>query len=211
MLLKEIGESLIRTVSAALKTDEDRYEPDFVDDLVHTYRAKAIWEIWRVSKRLNPIWTQQFIAEFSQDLQDDDCLVRFVCPPAISLDNKRDGFLYIGTIQGNEAYRKVISRAGLANADQHRITKLNGRLTKALYSDGFLEIYGKPLIRDVRVDGIFANPTDVPAFNPAFDPYPLDDNTLTIMKNLLIQAEMVPMASAQPDMISDSNDIKRNI
>lgn len=208
MTLPQVRESVIRIVSAALKTDEDRYEAAYIDDVIHQYRAEAIWTVWQRAKRVNANWTQQFISTYSKDLQDDDCLVRFACPPLIALDKKTDGAIYVGSIVGNVSYRKVTSRAELANNDVHRFIKSNSRAIKALYSDGFWEIHGDPLIKELRIDGVFANPTDVPTFNPISDQYPIDDKTLTMVKNLIVLSEMAPMASTEPDRISDSTDKK---
>ncbi len=205
MLQAEVRENITRAVAAALETDENRYEADYIDGIADQYRALVIKEIWRVDKRINSIWTQQFFAEYSADLQDNENFVRFACPPTISIDKKRDGFFFVGSIDGIEAYRKVESRATLSNANNHRITKLNNRVIKALWSDGYWEIYGAPLIKDLRVDGIFSKPTDVPTFNPEFDDYPVDDNTLVVMKRM-IREEMGVMAATPLDTISDSSD-----
>ncbi len=209
MTLPQIRESVIRIVSAALKTDEDRYEPDYIDAIVHQYRAEAIWQIWQKERRVNANWTQQFISEYSSDLQEDDCFVRFACPPLIALGKKADGAVYVGSADGHVTYRKVTSRAELANNDLHRFTKTNNRTIKVLWSDGYWEAHGDPLIKELRTDGIFANPTDIPTYNIEHDQYPIDDNTLVLMKKLIVLSELVPMASAEPDRISDSTDKKQ--
>ena len=206
MTLPQVRESVIRIVSAALKTDEDRYEPDYIDDIIHQYRAEAIGIVWQRDKRINSNWTQTHIATYSRDLQDEDCFVRFACPPLIALGKKADGAIYVGSIAGNIAYRKVTSTAELANNELHRFTKSNERNIKALWGEGFWKVYGSPLIKELRTDGIFANPTGIPTFNPIADEYTIDDNTLVIMKKLIVLSEMAPMASAEPDRVSDSTD-----
>jgi len=206
MILPEIRESVIRTVSSALATDEDRYEPDYIDAIIHQYRAEAIAIIWQRDKRVDSNWTQQFIAVHNKDLQDDPVFVKFACPPVISLDKKTDGALFVGSIDGHISYRKVTSRAELANNDLHRFIKSGSRTLKALYSDGFWEIHGDPLIKDLRIDGVFADPTDIPTFNTEVDEYPLDDKTLVLMKKLILLSETAPMASSEPDRVSDSTD-----
>ena len=65
------------------------------------------------------------------------------------------------------------------------------------------------MIKELRTDGIFANPTDIPTYNIEHDQYPIDDNTLVLMKKLIVLSELVPMASAEPDRISDSTDKKQ--
>ena len=208
MTLPELREAVIRIVSAAIVTDADRYDSAFIDAIIHQYRAEAIWIIYQKEKRINSLWTQQFIAEYSADLQEGGC-IRFACPPLVALDNKTDGAIYVGSIDGDIAYRKVTSRAELANNDLHRFSRSNSRNPKALYSDGVWEIHGDPLIQDLRVDGIFMNPTEIKTYNIDIDQYPLDDKTIVLMKKLIFASELIPMASQEPDRISDSTDKKK--
>ena len=200
MTLLEITEEVIRTDSGGgIITDENKLDSDFIQSLVHEYRAKAIWDSWQRTRRINPVWTQQFIPEFEPDLQESKDFVKFTCPSVVSLDDKRDGFLYIGTIEGDFAFRKVISRADLANKNRHRFTK---KRPKALYSDGFLEIHGN--IREIKVDAIFSNPTDIPTYNIEFDNYPISDDILVLMKAILFQTQTSVIESKTADVISDS-------
>jgi len=200
MTLLEITEEIIRTDSGGgVITDENKLDSDFIQSLVHEYRGKAIWDSWQRTKRINSLWTQQFIPEFEEALQESSDFTKFACPPVISLDDKRDGFLYIGTVDGDFSFRKVTSRADLANKNRHRFTK---KRPKALYSDGFLEIHGN--IEEVRVDGIFANPTDIPTYNAEFDNYPISDDILVLMKALLFQTQTSIIDRKPADVISDS-------
>ena len=67
MTLPQVRESVIRIVSAALKTDEDRYEPDYIDDIIHQYRAEAIGSIWHRDERKNSKWMQHIVSTYSMD------------------------------------------------------------------------------------------------------------------------------------------------
>lgn len=190
MTLQEIIDIFIRIPSGGVLTQENRYDDLFIESAVHRVRSTAIFAYWQKTKRINPIWTQQFVPVFNEALQEDDlCKVIFPCPAPVNLDEQMDGFLYIGTEDGNCPYRKVVSRAELANANKHRSIKITKDIVKVLYSDGNLEVYGNTDLKKIRVDGIFQNPTLIPTYNRDIDPYPVDEALIDMMKNIYYQTE----------------------
>lgn len=211
MLLTKIVELFQRLPSGGILTDENKLDPDFIEDAVHRARASAIFIYWQRTKRINALWTQQFIAQFDEDIQENNCLVKFEVPPVVSLDNKMDGFLYIGTVDKDCAFRKVESRAQLANANLHRITKVSNRINKALYSDGFMEIHGNTMLKELKVDGIFINPTDIPTFNKEFDEYPVSLDLVNQMETIIANIETPQIEKEPIDVISDSADTTSSI
>lgn len=208
--LPNIIEEIIATPSGGIITDEVKLDNPYIESLVHEYRAKALVDMWanRRVKRINPLWLQQCVLEYSKDLQEDECFVKFVCPATIRLDNKTDGMLYVGTIEGNCPYDKVSTRAELSDILNHRITKNN---VVSLYSDGLIEIWNNPLCESVRIDGIFNVPTEVPTYNKWKDPYPISPDLLVTMKNMLFQIETSKTIVVHSDKISDSTDTRELI
>lgn len=207
MILQQLIEEIIRTgIDAGIITDEDRIDHDFIESLVHQYRAEAIIMVYNNDryKRINASWTQQFIAEYDKTIQDDISTVKFKVPPVISLDKFRDGHLYIGTIDGNCPYRKVVGRAELTMA-QHRHLKNNGA-TRVFASDGFIEEYGNPDLRDLRTDSIFQNPTDVPTYNKFTDEYPVSPEVVALLKELIWTKETSLIKQQFTDSVSSSKD-----
>src|SRR3989304_826578 len=99
-------------------------------------------------------------------------------------ESKFDGLLYVGQINKNCAFRKVVSRAELSTINHHRTSK---KAIKYLYSEGILEVYSNPLLKEVLIDGIFTNPELVPTFNINFSEYPIDIANLAQMKILILQ------------------------
>jgi hypothetical protein len=201
--LREIADEIIRAKEGGISVDESKYDLQYIYSLIHQARAQAIFTFWQKTKRVNNSWTQKFIATYAKDLQDNNCCVKFEAPSAISLDNKMDGFLYIGTVDWNCAYRKVESRSKNASFNKYRYTRNNTNIPRVLYSDGFLEVWGNTFIRELQVDGIFNNPTSVPTFSVDYDEYPCDSALLEQIKVILLNQDLKPQVGPI-DVKSDS-------
>jgi hypothetical protein len=195
-----------RIPSGGVFTDENRFDVRFVETAVHRFRALAIFNYWQKFRRVNPVWTQQHTPTFKKDLQEDNCKVIFECPPPISLGTLMDGFLYIGTVDGNCAYRKVVNRSQMANINVHRNMKPTLNQVDVLYSDGMLECYGNTDMQEIRVDGLFMDPTQVPTFNKFKDEYPVSLDIFEAMKVLAFETEQKIIIARPIDVKPDSQD-----
>lgn len=205
MTYSELADDIIRTVQGGISTvDSKLNNQEYLFDLITQYRAIAIKQNFTKSRRIHPSWTQQFYPEYSKDLQENACFVKFSVPLPIPMEDRQDGFMYIGQKVGNKAYKRLTSRAEIATYDQHRTTK-NG--VRVLYSDGFLEVYGNTMIQDLRLDGVFADPRQVPTFNVGYDDIPIDDESIILLKQLLIQSQMLSEAQAPADIKQDNKDL----
>lgn len=202
--LIEIRDDLIGTPSGGVMIDDTKYDLPYIEYLIHQYRARAIFQSWLTTKRINPLWTQQFIATYDENAQDVPGAVVFNCPAPISLDSMMDGFLYIGKVDGNCAYTKVVSRAEMANQNLHRYSKCVPGNEKALWSDGRIEVYGNTMLKELRVDGILENPELVPTYNKNFDQYPISNDILVIMKDLLMKEQINVMTQTTSESSTDN-------
>jgi hypothetical protein len=124
MTLPEIKDSTERFLGGfGITTDESRWDGLYMESLIHKYSRMAIVMQFGKNKRVNPIWSQQYILPFSEGLQEDNCLVRFEIPSFIQLDNSRGGLIYVGTVEGNCPFRVANTRQDLINAQTHRGAK----------------------------------------------------------------------------------------
>lgn len=203
--LPNIADSIIRQVQGGIRTDETKFSIPYLYSVIHEARASVIKALFTQERRIQSSWTQIVIPDFNADLQDNDCCVKFEVPATIALDKKTDGLLYVGEINKNCAFRKVISRAELSTINKHRTSKA----IKFLYSEGTLEIYSNPLLKEVMVDGIFANPTLIPTYNIALSEYPIDDMLLNQLKISVMQILGVEAQTGEDkinNMSDNSND-----
>lgn len=190
MTLPKIVDLIQTMANAGVYPDASRFDTPFIEDTIHKARAAVLMDFYGKTKRINPIWTQQYTAKFDINLQDDPCLRRFKVPPVLTLDVFLDGFLYVGTIDGNCQYDKLNTRANLANSEANRYTKLQEDQVKYIYSDSFIECYGNKELEDLRTDAIHLRPTDIPTYNKTYDEYPLDEALILQMQGLLFGTEI---------------------
>lgn len=209
--LPNIADQIIRNVQGGIRTDETKFSPPYLFDLIHQARSTVIKNRFTKERRIQSVWTQQYIPDFIPELQDSNCIVKFSVPAPIPLDNQTDGFIYIGEINNNCAYRKATSRGEIANYNKHRATRnnkgvvMNGNI-KVLYSDGILEVYGNPLLKEIRIDGIFMNPTLIPTYNIHLSEYPIDDASLQEMKIIILKNITNIEARTPSDKTQDKSD-----
>jgi len=207
MLLTNLKSQVIRMVSGGIESADTKYDFSDIEDNIHYGRAFVIAQDFQTKKRIASSWLQPYIATYSQDMQDSGAkFIRFKVPDVIQLDNYRDGFIYVGGLNSNIAYRRVNNRAEMANYNNNRITKQTNRVTKFLYEDGYIEIYGDNEIRKLRIDGIWQRPTEIPGFNQDVDQYPLGENLVSVLKDYLLKTTLIPEQQKWPDQIADGRE-----
>jgi len=201
-ILPKIADAIIRNIQGAIRTSETKFDIPYIYQVIHEARASILKATFTKERRIQSSWTQIYIPDFNADLQDNDCVVKFEVPAPVALDNKIDGFLYVGMIEKNCAFRKAVSRAELSNINRHRTGR---KAIKYLYSEGIMEVYANPLIKEMMIDGIFANPTVLPTYNIRFSEYPIDDASLALLKTAVAGLLGVP-AQTPADKKQDNFD-----
>jgi len=203
MTLIQIADQLIKEVQGGVRSASSKFSREYMYSLIHAYRANVIRAQFTKSSRIHPTWTQQFYPEYSKDLQDDECAIKFQVPPSIIMSSTTNGYLYIGEVGGNCAYPQLNSRAELAVYNQHRVTKKDVRI---IYSDGILEVYGNTELKMIRIDGVFQDPTKLPTYNIELDEYPIDNESLNMMKDMIVKAELGAEAQTPANFKQDALD-----
>lgn len=206
MLQDEIIERLSRLPSGGVINDQNRLDRGYLRSVLITFRNKLIVILYngdrntKASKRINPQCIQKYWPVYEKDLQEGNTFVLFRCPEFISLSENSDGLRYGGTIDGSCSFRRIASRSQLSNFNQNKITNVNnGRFTSFLYdgSQQMLEVYGNTEIKEMLIEGVFADPADVPTWNALSDPFPLADNDITLLE-AMIYAEQTKVESLTP-------------
>lgn len=201
--LPEIVEEIVRADNGGVFTDEQKQDMDYMESVVHEYRAQAIFLTFNKTRRINPAWTQKCEVTLDEDAQESEKYALFKVPQPVSLGQFMDGHMYVGSVCGTRNFRKCTSRADLANRNNHRYTRVKQDIEKVVYSDLCYEVYGNTELKKLLVDGVMMYPTEVPTYNKWVDPYPISPDVLTIMKSFVIQ-ETRPAAQAPSDTKSDS-------
>ena len=195
--LPEIASGLINTMQSVHNV-QTKFELPYMYDLCNQYKAVQQRISYQSTGRISPTWTLVHYCEYEADLQvSGSGMIRFRCPAPVVLDEMTDGFIYIGTVTKNCAFRKLQNRAELAGYNRHRVTKSG--VIKTIWSEGFLEVYGDPLIKELRVELVPLNPMEVSTYNTEFSDYPLDEDNLVSLKQLLINGELDRQAKSPAD------------
>ncbi len=187
--LTEITELVSRIPDGGVVNSNDRWDMGYLEKLVHTYRARLLKAIYLSNKRINPVCYQKHWPEYEELLQDDDgCTVKFRHPEVISLDDRSDGFRYIGGTDCASNFARIHSRAWVSTFNDSRITNVNNRRRTSVLYDGsaqVLEIYGNPEVDSILTESLLATPTDIPTYNKDQDQYPLSEDLITDMISMI--------------------------
>lgn len=218
MTLTQITERISRIAQGGIITDETRFDTKFVRSIVNTYRGAVARIRYREAGNVHPLYYQKFYFEYSKDLQDSDCYVKFNCPAPISLSKETDGFRYIGTVPEDGtpsiAWQRIQNRPNLSLYNKHKVTKIIlNRNVSALWdaSHSAFEIYGNLSIIEGMTEAVFANPLEIPTYNVNIDNYPIPEDDISFMEQLIQNEKTNIIINTQPDLLSNSNDLTNQV
>jgi hypothetical protein len=204
MRLEQIIERLERVPEGAIITNQNRYDFWFLVSVLDEYRAAYLKDNYQKNKRLNPASYQKHYPRFKKELRTD-CYTAFESPSVISLDKVSDGLRYFGTNTQSgvetDGFIRIHSRAELSNMNNHKVMNVrNNRNTYFMLdsSAGLIEVYGKNWdIEEVLEEAIFASPVDVPTFNWKLDQYPIEEDAIpTIIQMIFMGVTRISAATA---------------
>lgn len=203
--LVKLADDMKRMLGGGISTVDSKFNNlPYLYDLINQARAVVIRNDFIKTRRPHPAWIQSFTLEYDASLQESDCFVKFMCPNIIAMEARQDGFIYIGQTDGNCSYKRILTRGELSNYNKHRHTDSRVRV---LYADGILEVYGNQMLKELRVDAVFSNPTDVPTYNINVDLYPIDENNLIMLKQYLYQSQLEIEQKTPADIKQDNKDL----
>lgn len=212
--LKEIVHRITSNVNGGNTTDEMRYDSLYIESKIHTARASILSAMSRqpMFDRINEACVQVYSVELLEEDVEADCdVVRFPCPTVIRLDDRHDGFVYVGHVNGQKPFIRV--RSNYTALSMHSIFQKEKGVVwdyQADYDGKFyINVYKNTKQRKLLVKALFNDPTEVPNYRPDIDQYPIDatlenDIVTTISNDLLKQMVRTP------DVTSDSLDTVPN-
>lgn len=217
MILPKLRDRVRGRVAAALSTDESRWSDEYIVSLINSARAEICKDYYfgdknrKKNRRINPLAVQKCYVSKDDDLQDNDCLVKFPCPAFIGLGRYSDGVRFIGKADGTCAFDRARSRGQLANFNKHSVMSVTNEIGVVAMYDGtekVWEIYNDSMIKEILVEGIFNDPREVPMYNQDMDEYPLNEDYIPELERLIFQTVTGQEAQQMPDYVSSSDDVK---
>jgi hypothetical protein len=210
MIEAEIIERIQRLPFGGIISANNRLSDLYVRTLLNTFRAQIIRTIYQKDKRINPECYQKFYPVFNADFQDTKCVVKFQCPEVIALDSNSDGFRYIGTIDCSQEFRRIRTRSMLSTINRHQVMSVKTGIYTGVLYDGsaqVLEVYGNDDIEEMLVEGIFIDPNQIPTYNPKFDQYPLNDDLIPMVEDMILKSQTALEAGTTPDYTNQETQV----
>lgn len=210
-----LAEDLIRSNSGGIFTNENKNDIDFVLFLLDQFRGLAIQAFYSDPKVRQPMVHNSLLQPYTAYKADatqvldrvtqKTCVIKFKCPQVLIINEVVDGAGYIGSPSGKENYRRVRSRAELAEYYNHPMS--NPSSSKYIYAyldvDDTLEIHGNIKQNEVLMNMCFSSPTQVPGFNIDTDRYPTNNAIQAKIKDLANKISLREIAASPEDRIQD--------
>ncbi len=209
MILTKLVETIIRTPSGGIMTDENKLDRDFIAANIHQASATAKIKWYETKGSIHDMWFQRYIPPYETPLQTTgDCMAQFRCPQTINLGTCRDGFEYVGTPDGRKAF-PWLGPGGMETVyANHPVSNRRGRVTwRWEYNEGgygVIKLYGRKNLSSILVKGIFANPLDIPTFRQEFDQYPITEELIPLIRQELCNLQTKIIVMQRADTVSDS-------
>lgn len=205
--LKELVDKIKSNVESGFTTDESRLDDLFIESKIHSARGMILSNLVRsgMRDRIN----ESFVQAINPDLleYDEECeMVTFECPPIIHLDDRHDGFVYVGHVSGMKPFIRV--RSNYTALSMHSLYQKEKQIVwdfvVNVTGSYDINIYKNHRLRKILIKAIFNNPTTVPNYRKDVDQYPLDAVTENEVVEMVSVDLLKKITSVAPDYISDS-------
>jgi len=198
MILRNVADELIRSVSATVNTNDGRYDPLYVEQLIPHLREQSIKIDYfgdrtrAASRRLDYSLVQSFTVQ--KDVVQDNALdyITFTSPNAVSISRMLNGFIYVGHKNKSISFIQLFNREDVANMTARGLFT-NGKVIGYIWEGGKILVFGSKMILELNVRGIIADPTKVPGFLIETDDYPVSESLMLIMTDLFKANQNVNM------------------
>lgn len=220
--LNTITNDLLNIIRGAQITQSEPISKRQIEAWIHQYRALLIKQDMDKGKRPNPDYIQTIqaleVEEVSEaegselDINENEGGLRtfrtmITLPKTIDL-NFKSGFMYIGTIAGQEV--QFVSEQ---RSRWQQYMKYTGNDRVAYLHDGYIYVTNDKEIRYITVRGIFEIPTEVSHLNNTNElitdatedtEYPIPINMVPILKEMILKQELGIEALTYSDVDNDS-------
>jgi len=212
--LTEIVHRITSNVSGGITTDEMRFDSLYIESKIHNARASILSASSRqpMFDRINEACVQAYSVELLEEEVEPDCdVVRFPCPTVIRLDDRHDGFVYVGHVNGQKPFIRI--RSNYTALSMHSLFQKEKGIVWDFQADYdgkfYIHIYKNPKQRKLLVKGLFNNPTQVPNYRVDVDQYPIDATLENDIVNA-VSTELLRQMVRTADVVSDSLDTVPN-
>lgn len=208
MLLYNIVDQIISSVSGGIRTDDTKFASLRIEDKIDVWRQKALITLYNgnrdlaANKLISPLNYQQFDVLYNPLIQDAGAnYIKFELPEPVALNKYKNGYVFLGNKNTGENFTQLKDPSFFSNAKKSKLIdprKVYWFRTGALYA----KFWGNTNLKTFFVDGIIARPLLVPNFDPEITDYPASEEVLDLIFNYAA-AELMPQANRVADPIND--------
>lgn len=206
MKLNDIVDVITRDVSGAKNSSANRHDPAYLKQTIHSYRARLAERDYKSTGFINPIYLQNFYLQFDKTFQatipQGNKFILYKLPRTITMV-KKDGIEYIGGISCSSPWRYLKSRSEMATLNSNWFTAISNHQKEiyALYDAGNsrLEIYNGQTVQEGLVMALFADPTEVNTYNVDVDQYPIAEDSISELREMIYMDITDKTKSTKPE------------
>lgn len=210
MLTAVVIDELIRSVQGAVNTANGRFDSEYVQALLPQLRAEAIVISYNGSRSqaanrtIAGQWLQTIKVTIPSNQQgNSNEFLQVEIPRIIRINDRTDGLVYVGNDDTAVNFSRAYTKTEVADLKKRGFLK--GKEIVYIYTGNNLEIYGNKILKDLEIQGVFSDPTEISGFNWYESDYPVDEYTLAIMKDLFMQRARIEMG-VPVDTVADGQD-----
>jgi hypothetical protein len=188
----EYNDRIIKVLTGSgVRTDElqGRGE-DFISSLRDSARGEVLNQLYLRGGGVAPIFFQEMYFEEKDMIQEDDCVVKFFCPPPLYKPNGMPWVEWVGgkNWSRDSRFRVAVSRTDLIDKNAHHITG-RSNLVRAFYDNAMAcwWVYRNKGANSFAVRQICADPYKVPEYNIDKDDYPFPTDQDDFMMDIIIK------------------------
>ena len=206
--LAEIVDKIKIALGSGVSTDEGVLDDAFIANKVHGARAMIISTAARTPARDRIV--EACVQTINPGLleYDVECdAVRFKCPTVISIDDRHDGFVYVGHVNQMKPFMRI--RSNYTALSMHSLFAKEKEVlwdyTAGYQGEFTINVYKNSKLTNLLVKAIFNDPTQVPNYREDIDQYPIDA-TLEVELVEMVVNDLMRKFVRVPDTISDSTE-----
>lgn len=210
--LQQIIVMAIKRLRGGIVTDEDDITPASLIPLAATARAFALQQAFQVrNRRIHPDWAQTITHQIDIKRQDIEGCSVFALTPWLSLGNSiQDGLIFIGNSQCPHGFTRARDLADLGNIRSHHIMS-NFQDPICVAVDNEWRIYHRgPRPKSFITQQICRDPRDAPGFNVELDRYPIDEDSIPVMIQYLVEQYLAQATATATNATSNSRDDQKS-
>ncbi len=209
--LIEIAESVERLMESGQSTDEGLLDHLYTYSVINKVRAAVLRADFSKSKRWSHQALQTFYPDFETYYQNSVCYTRFNLPTGfIQANASQDGLVYFGSdgvqIYESQNFDRIKNRAELNDfLNNSRTNKFD---IPAVLIEGLVAtvLSKNNLAENLMVVGVLDDPTKLETYN-LNDPYPISEDLLQQIYEVIQRGTMDKVYSRPPDYISNTNPV----